>query len=114
MKLENLLGLSKHKIEQMNGDYVISINNVNCTVEVHNLGCGFDSYNNHHALFYFDLVDNNIMNMAIIKLDNLSIINRLRLKLSNIQYRDYVGSVTYTGPKEAIITYLRRNIYEAL
>lgn len=114
MKVEDLLGLSKITIEQMNGDYVIAVNNVNCTIEVHNLGCGFNSKNNHHALLYFDLVDNSIMNMAVIKLYNLSLIDKIKLKVSDIQYKDYIGSVTYTGRREAIITYVRRNIYEAL
>lgn len=114
MKIEDLLGLTHKEVESLNKENIVAMNNVNCTIEVDNIKSPYNN-NTNHSLLYFDLVDHSTMTMAVLKLEKLSLINKIKLRyISNIRYKEYIGIVTFTGKNEAVVTYIRENIIKAL
>lgn len=113
--IEDLLGKSFNELNDIGKDNLVAVNNVNSTIELRNVGSKFN-YESHHALFFFDLADNNFMTMAVIKLENVKYFTRLRIKLKrNISYNGYIGSVTlFNKGRDVVITYVRENIIKAL
>lgn len=113
--IEDLLGMSLNELIELGEGNVIALNKVNSTLELSNVGSTFD-YGAYHALFYFDLVDSNVMTMAVIKIENVKYFKRLKLKsLKNISFNGYIGSVTlFNKGRDVVITYVRENIIKAL
>lgn len=113
--LENLLGQSFSDLKEVDEDDIVAINNVNSTVELRNVKSNFDT-RGHHALFYFDLADNNTMTMAVIKLESITYFKRLKIKsIKDISCNGYIGSVTlFNKGRDVVITYVRENIIKAL
>ena len=115
MFIEKLLGHSKREVTEMSGDNIVSVNNVNCTIEVKDIECEVFGDTKHHVLFYFDLANNDIMTMAVLKVEDIGFFDKLKLKSKgSFQCGEYVGSVTFTGKREAVITYIRENILKAI
>ena len=114
IKIEDIIGLTHKEIELLNKDNIISMNNVNCTIELNNIENPYNK-SHGHALLYFDLVDHSTMTMVIIKIEKLSLLTKIKLRfLSNIRYKEYIGNITFTGKNEVVITYIRENIIKAL
>lgn len=113
--LEDLLGRSFTDLKDTKEENIEAINNVNSTIELKNIGSSFDC-EVHHALFFFDLADNNIMTMAVLKLENVKYFKRLKLKYKkDISCNGYIGSVTLSNEgRDVVITYVRENIINAL
>lgn len=112
--VEDLLGLTKRELEVQELDNVVSISNVNSTVELRNIRSSIDK-KPHHVFFYFDLSDNSVMTMAVLKFENVSFLTRVRLKrINGSKCGSYVRTVTITNKKEAVISYVHENVVKAI
>lgn len=115
MVIENLLGLTKSEIENLNQDNIISQNIMNGTIELKNVKSGIDG-DFHNVLFYFDLTDRSTMTMAVLKFEEMNIATRAKLFLKKeFKCNDYIGKVTYSdNKKEAVIAYVHKNIVKSV
>lgn len=114
MHIRDYLGKSKKEVESLGKDNVVSVNNVNCTVEVKDI-CIEVVNTPCHAIFYFDLANNDVMTMALVKVEGLTILDKAKISLhKNFTCEGYIGSVTRTSNKDVLLTYIRENIYKAL
>lgn len=114
MNIEKYLGMSKSAVLELGSDYIVNVNNVNGTVEVRDVDNVF-GHDDNHAMLYFDLTNNSVMMMAILKIENVKLLDRIRLKLKGrFQYGEYIGCLTFHGKRDVIITYVRENIIKAL
>lgn len=113
--IEDLLGKSFSELNDIGKDNIVAVNNINSTIELKNVGSKFNN-KSHHALFYFDLVDNSVMTMSVIKLEKVSYFKRLVIRFKkNISCNGYIGSVTLVNKRrDVVITYVRENIIKAM
>lgn len=110
MDVLDLLGKSEENIKLECADDIVSINNINRTIELCNVSV-YNGTNKHNALLYFDLVDKSTMLMIVMKCENVSFRLKLRLNaLKDTVHNGYVCSITYNKRNEVILAYVRKNI----
>lgn len=94
---------------------IVATNNVNSTIELTGVGCGLTGSASGNALLFFDLADSSIMTLAVVKVEHVNFIRRLRLKFSRISLcNGYVCSTASAGNRTVVVTFLRKNIYDVI
>ena len=113
IRLEEIIGKSKSDVENIAKDYIVASNNVNCTLELKDVACTY-SIETCHVLLYFDLVSGSSMIMAVVKMDSVNILERIKLFFSKtIRCGEYVGQVTLFK-KSAAIAFVHEDTIKAL
>lgn len=114
MDILDLIGKSKQIIESTSGLEIVAKNNVNCTIEVKGITTSYDDLK-HHVLLFFDIANNNVMTLAILKLEKLTTLHKAKLlRLRNMKCGEYICNITFSNKHEAMVTYIRESIFRAI
>ncbi len=114
MNIFKLLGKTMQEVEEDCFNIVYK-NNINCTIELSNVETSINK-ELCNVLLYFDLIDKSSMNMAIIKIECLTIFQKIKLKniIHKKVIKGYVPSIVFTSNRIAIITFVKENIIDKL
>ena len=114
INLTDILGLRKAEfMSSVTCDNVVAENRVNGTIEIKGIKTPYSDYNNCHAIFYFDLSGSTRMNMVMVKVEGATILQYSKLmRLRNVKHNEYVMSVTPTGGRTVLLTYILSSIVQ--